>query len=304
MEVKRKAYCEQPLATINVMNRIAKLFGYGPLRGTTEVSGHYTLFLREVKCARPTTNPSRKERKEGAVRVARTECVYSAEELSYDERNQDWHIHRDYNRVVQPIVYADRVLIPDQAVTPPSEGTSIPVKATCDERRPEQELRKSREELRVIHDNHGIDDARASMDECINENNNPQWEVSASGVTKPKDRVLRDKTNVAHHGTPPKKNKGAGKPKDTLATKTSDSPRASQDDLVRIAWPCSPKRKQSSPSRKRSAGISKTAYDPLGAQAKRAAQLRTAYADHRSKQQFDLGPSRNLHGCEEDLDSI
>jgi hypothetical protein len=53
------------------------------------------------------------------------------------------------------------------------------------------------------------------MDECINENYNPQWEVSASCVTKPKDRVLRDKTNVAHHGTPPKKNKGAGKPKDT-----------------------------------------------------------------------------------------
>ncbi len=87
MEVKRKADCEQPLATIDVMNRIAKFFGYGPLRGTTEVSGHYNLFLREVECARPTTNPSRKERKEGAVRVARTECVYSAEELSYYERN-------------------------------------------------------------------------------------------------------------------------------------------------------------------------------------------------------------------------
>jgi hypothetical protein len=47
------------------------------------------------------------------------------------------------------------------------------------------------------------------------ENYNPQCEVSAPGVTKPKDRVLRDKTNVAHHGTPPQKNKGAGKHKDT-----------------------------------------------------------------------------------------
>jgi hypothetical protein len=37
MEVKHKADCEQPLATIDVMNRIAKLFGYGQLRGTTEV---------------------------------------------------------------------------------------------------------------------------------------------------------------------------------------------------------------------------------------------------------------------------
>jgi hypothetical protein len=80
MEVKRKADCEQPLTTIDVMNRFAKLFRYGPLRGTTKVSGHYNLFLREVECARPTTNPSRKERKEGGVRVARTECVDSAEE--------------------------------------------------------------------------------------------------------------------------------------------------------------------------------------------------------------------------------
>ena len=62
------------------------------------------------------------ERKEAAVRVARPECVYSAEESSYYERNQNWYIHRDYNRVVQPIVYADRVLIPVYAVTPPSEA--------------------------------------------------------------------------------------------------------------------------------------------------------------------------------------
>jgi hypothetical protein len=30
MEVKHKAYCEQPLAMIDVMNRIAQIFGYGP----------------------------------------------------------------------------------------------------------------------------------------------------------------------------------------------------------------------------------------------------------------------------------
>jgi hypothetical protein len=206
--------------------------------------------------------------------------------------------------VVQPIVYAGRVLIPDQAVTPPLEGTSTPVKATCDERRPEHELQKSREELRVIHDNHGINATRASMDETINENYNPQREVSASCVTKPKDRVLRDKTNVVHHGTPPKKNKSAGKPKDTLATGTSDSPRARQDDLARIAWPCSPKRQKSSLSRKRSAGISKPAYDPLGAQTKRAAELHRAYADQRRTQQSKLEPLRILLGCNEDADSI
>jgi hypothetical protein len=199
MNVKRKADCEQPLATIDVMNRIARVFGYGPLRGTTEVSGHYNLFLRhwlrEVECARPTTNLSRKERKEAAVRVASPECVYSAEESTYYQRNQDWYIHRDYNRVVQPIVYADRVLNPDQSVTLPLEGTSTPVKATCDERRPEQEPRESREELRVIHDNHGINDAHADIDECIYDNYNPQCEVSAPGVTQTKDQVLRYKTH-------------------------------------------------------------------------------------------------------------
>jgi hypothetical protein len=142
------------------------------------------------------------------------------------------------------------------------------------------------------------------MDECINENYNQQREVSAPGVTKPKDRVLRDKTNVAHHGTPPQKNNSTGKPKDTFATGTYDSPRARQDDRARIAWPCCPKRQQSSPSRKQSAGISKTAYDPLGAQAKRAAELRTAYADHKRKQPFKLDLSRNLQGCEEDAESI
>jgi hypothetical protein len=200
MNVKRKADCEQPLATIDVMNSIARVFGYGPLCGTTEISGHY-LFLCEVECARLTTNLSRKERKEAAVQVARPECVYSAEESPYYERNQDWYIHRDYNRVVQPIVYADRVLIPDQAVTPPLEGTSTAVKATCDERRPEQEPRESREELRVIHDNHGIIDARANMDECINENYNPQCEVSAPGVTQTKDQVLRDKSDKTHESS-------------------------------------------------------------------------------------------------------
>jgi hypothetical protein len=84
--VKRKADYEQPLAMIDVMNRIARVFGYGPLHGTAEVSGHYNLFLREVECARPTTNLSRKECKEAAVRVARPERVYSAEESSYYEK--------------------------------------------------------------------------------------------------------------------------------------------------------------------------------------------------------------------------
>ncbi len=68
------------------------------------------------------------------------------------------------------------------------------------------------------------------MDECINKNYNPQREVSVTSVTKPKDQVLRDRTNVVNHGTTPKKN-NAGKYKDTLATGTSYSPRRREDDL-------------------------------------------------------------------------
>ncbi len=155
--------------------------------------------------------------------VAHAGCVYSAKELSYYEGNHDWHIYRDYNRSMPPIVYISRGLISDKAVTSPLEGTSTSVKATSDERRPEKELRKSREEPRVIHVNQSINATRARVVDCINENYIPQREVSATSVTKPKDRVLRDKTNVAHYGTPPKKNNGAGKSKDTLATGTSYS---------------------------------------------------------------------------------
>ena len=142
------------------------------------------------------------------------------------------------------------------------------------------------------------------MDECINENYNPQREVSATSVAKPKDRVLRDKTNVAHYGTLPKKNNGAGKSKDTPATGTYHSPRKRQDDLTTTGWLCSPRKKKSSPSKKRSAGIAKPAYDPLSAQALRAAELRTKYADQRIANQINLAPSRILSGYDEDADSI
>ncbi len=118
-------------------------------------------------------------------------------------------------------------------MTPSLEGTSTPVKATCDERRPEQEPRESEEELRFIHDKHGIKDARASMEECIYKKYNQQREVSASGDTQTRNQVLRDKTNVVPHGTAPQKNNCTGKPKHTFATGTNNSPRARQDYLAR-----------------------------------------------------------------------
>jgi hypothetical protein len=174
---------------------------------------------------------------------------------------------------------------------------------------PEQELRKSREEPRVTHDDHSTNATCASMDECINENYNLQREVSATSVTKPKDRdkslsCLRDKTNMVHYGTLSKKNNGASKSKDTLATGTSYSPRKRQDDLATIGWPCSPRNQMTSPSKKRSAGITKPTYDPLNVQARRAAELRTKYADQRMAQQLNLVPSHILQGYDENADYI
>jgi hypothetical protein len=144
------------------------------------------------------------------------------------------------------------------------------------------------------------------MDECINKNYNQQGEVSATSVTNPKDRVLGDNTNVVHYGTSPKKNNSAGKSKDTLATGTTYSPRKRQDDLTTIGWLCSPRKQKSSPSKKLLDCISKTAYSPLGAQARRAAKLHTEYADQRMTltYQINLAPLRTSSWYDEDADSI
>jgi hypothetical protein len=69
MEVKHKTDCEQPLATINVMNRIAQFFGYGPLRSNTEVQGDSNLFPREVECARAIDEQPQPQRAQGGGRA-------------------------------------------------------------------------------------------------------------------------------------------------------------------------------------------------------------------------------------------
>jgi hypothetical protein len=83
-------------------------------------------------------------------------------------------------------------------VTPPEDGPSQPLKATQATRGPEEELEKSREELRVIHDNHSSHSGiatRAHEDECNDENYNPQQGAKATSTAKPMGQVLRYKTH-------------------------------------------------------------------------------------------------------------
>ncbi len=70
-----------------------------------------------------------------------------------------------------------------------------PSKATQATRGPEEELGKSREELRVIHDIHSGIATRAHKDEGNDENYNPQQGAKDTSATKPMGQVLRYKTH-------------------------------------------------------------------------------------------------------------
>jgi hypothetical protein len=92
-----------------------------------------------------------------------------------------WHFYRKYNISPLPVIPINGLHIADTKVTPPEDGPSQHLKATQATRGPEEELRKSREELRVIHDNHSWISSRANEDECNAEN--PQQEAKATSAT-------------------------------------------------------------------------------------------------------------------------
>ncbi len=94
---------------------------------------------------------------------------------------------RSIRVVIPPFIYISRRLISDKLVTHPFEGTSNHLKATSGKRDPEEELQKSREELRGIHDNHSSTAISADMDKSIDENFNPQQGLSATRVTASRD---------------------------------------------------------------------------------------------------------------------
>ncbi len=62
-------------------------------------------------------------------------------------------------------------------------------------RGPEEELGESREELRVIHDNHSRFATCAHEDECNDVNYNPQQGAKATSATKQMGQVLRYKAH-------------------------------------------------------------------------------------------------------------
>jgi hypothetical protein len=70
-----------------------------------------------------------------------------------------------------------------------------PLKATQATRGPEEELEKSREELRVIHDNHSGIATRANEDECNDENYSPQQGAKTTSATKQIGQVMCYKTH-------------------------------------------------------------------------------------------------------------
>ncbi len=80
------------------------------------------------------------------------------------------HFCREYNISLLPVIPINGSHIADTKVTPPEDGPSQPLKATQATRGPEEEMGKSREELRVFYDNHSGIATCANKDECNDEN--------------------------------------------------------------------------------------------------------------------------------------
>ncbi len=108
--------------------------------------------------------------------------------------DNDCHFCREYNRSLLPVIPIYGSHFAGSKVTPPEDGPSQPLKATQAKRGPEEELGKSREELRVIHDNHSGIATRAHKDEC-NDENYTQQGTKATSATKPMGQVLGYKTH-------------------------------------------------------------------------------------------------------------
>jgi hypothetical protein len=111
--------------------------------------------------------------------------------------DNECHFCREYNISLLLVIPIHGSHFAGSKATPPEDGPSKPLKAMQATRGPEEELGKSREELRVIRDNHSRIATRAHEDECTgnDENYNPQQGAKATSATKPMGQVLRYKTH-------------------------------------------------------------------------------------------------------------
>jgi hypothetical protein len=109
--------------------------------------------------------------------------------------DNECHFCREYNISLLPVIPIYGSHFEGSKVTPPEDGPSQPLKATQATRGPEEELGKSREEIRNIHDNHSGIATPAHEDKVNDENYNQQQGAKATSVTKPMGQVLRHKTH-------------------------------------------------------------------------------------------------------------
>jgi hypothetical protein len=148
--VKRKADIEHSPAMVEVMNRIKYAFGHGPLaRKIQENISPIT-----VERVRPTTDISRQERKRQIMRMAHSVYVFKDADVMVFGGDNECHFCLEYNISLLPVIPIYGSQFAGSKVTPPENGPSQPLNATQAIRGPGEELGKSREELRVIHDNH------------------------------------------------------------------------------------------------------------------------------------------------------
>jgi hypothetical protein len=104
--------------------------------------------------------------------------------------DNECHFCREYNISLLPVITVHGSHFADTKVTPPEDGPSQTLKATQASRGPEKELGQSREELRVIHDNHSGIATSANEDECNEENCDPQQ--GAKAASNGPSSVLQD----------------------------------------------------------------------------------------------------------------
>jgi hypothetical protein len=122
----------------------------------TDVQDYLQVAQHKVEHVRLNTSLSRREfnLKDQILLEAHTGCVYTGEEESPYGDNDKWSFYRMYNSSITAIIYISRRFIADNSVTPPAEEPSAPLTVTQTMVGTEEALLKSREELRVIHDNH------------------------------------------------------------------------------------------------------------------------------------------------------